>query len=80
MDLARRYLGRLTDERAQWVSLSDAELSQALGVATPDGELLIAGEQFFCVRRVEFVSYQHRVSAGSLPDASERLSVPLMVA
>ena len=80
VDLARRYLGRLTDERARWVSLSDAELSRALGVATPDGELLVAGEQLFCVPRVEVVSYQHRVSAGSPPDASERLAVPLVVA
>lgn len=80
VDLARRFLGRLTDERSQWASLSDAELSQSLGVATPDGELLVAGEQLFCVPPVELVSYQHRVSAGSLPDASERLAVPLIVA
>ena len=80
MDLARRYLSRLTDERARWTSLSDVELSQALGVATPDGDLLVAGEQLFCVPPVEFVSYQHRVSAGSSPDTSERLAVPLVVA
>ncbi len=80
VDLAPRHLGRLTDERPHWVNLSDAELARALGVATPDGELLIAGEQLFCVPPVECVSYQHRVSAGSPPDASERLAVPLVVA
>ena len=80
VDLARRYLGRLTDERARLVNLSDKELCRALGVATSDGELLVAGEQLFCVPPVEFVSYQHRVSAGSTPDASERFKVPLIVA
>lgn len=80
VDLARRYLSQLTDQRARWQDLSDFELCRALGVATPDGELLLAGEQLFCVPPTEFVSYQHRVSAGSPPDANERMAAPLIVA
>jgi len=78
LDLARRYLSRLTGERARHAALSDLELCQALGVVTSDGELLVAGEQLFCVPPTEFVSYQHRVSAGSPPDAVERLAAPLI--
>lgn len=78
--LARHYLGRLTDERARWVSLSDHELCHRIGVASPEGELLIAGAQLFTTPRVEFTTYQHRISTGSPPDASERLAMPLIVA
>ena len=80
VDLARRYLSQLTDERARWADLSDLELCRAIGVATPDGKLLLAGEQLFCVPPTELVSYQHRVSAGSPPDANERMAAPLIVA
>ena len=80
LDLARRYLSRLSGERARWADLSDFELCRAIGVATPDGELLVAGEKLFCVPPIEFVSYQHRVSVGSPPDASERMVAPLLVA
>lgn len=34
----------------------------------------------FCAPPVEYVSYQHRVRAGSPPDASERLTAPVIVA
>ncbi len=80
INLARRYLGRLGGERAGWVSLSDQELCRQLGVARPDGELLVAGEQLFTTPRVGFVSYQHRASAGSPPDADERPAGPLVEA
>lgn len=80
MDLARRYLGRLTDERVRWAALSDSELCRALGVAASDGELLVAGAQLFTTPRVEFVSYQHRITAGSPPDTDERLVMPLIAA
>ena len=80
LDLARRYLGRLTDERAGWVALSDRELCRAIGVSTSDGDLLVAGEQLFCMPRSEFVSYHHRTTAGSPPDAGERLVLPLVSA
>lgn len=76
--LARRYLSQFNDDRSRWAALSDLELCQALGVLTSDGELLVAGEQLFCVPPTEFVSYQHRVSAGSPPDAVERLVAPLI--
>ena len=80
LDLARRYLSRLTGEHSRHAALSDLELCRVMGVATPDGELLLAGEQLFCVPPTEFVSYQHRVSVGSPPDASERMVAPLLVA
>ena len=80
LGLARRYLGRLTDERAGWVALSDRDLCRAIGVSTSDGDLLVAGEQLFCTPRSEFVSYQHRTTAGSPPDAGERLVLPLVSA
>ena len=51
-----------------------------MGLATDDGELLIAGEQLFCTGSTEAVVYQHRTSAGSLVDASERLEMPLVTA
>lgn len=78
MVLARHYLSRFNDDRSRWAALSDLELCQALGVVTLAGELLVAGEQLFCVPRTEFVSYQHRASAGSPPDAVERLAAPLI--
>ncbi len=80
LDLARRYLSRLSGERARYAALSDSELCRAIGVATTDGDLLVAGEQLFCQPPTEFVSYQHRVSAGAPPDASERMAVPLLTA
>lgn len=76
--LARRYLSQFNDDRSGWAALSDLELCRALGVVTSDGELLVAGEQLLCVPPTEFVSYQHRVSAGSPPDAVERLAAPLI--
>jgi ATP-dependent DNA helicase RecG len=76
--LARRYLSQLPGERARWAMLSDLELCQAMGVVSSDGELLVAGEQLFCVPPSELVSYEHRVSAGSPPDAVERYAAPLI--
>lgn len=76
--LARRYLSQFNDDRSGWAALSDLELCRALGVVTSDGELLVAGAQLLCVPPTEFVSYQHRVSAGSPPDAVERLAAPLI--
>lgn len=78
--LARRLLRQLTDDRAHWAELSTAQLCETMGVAMPDGELLVAGEQLFCAASTEAVSYQHRDTAGSPPDASERFNPPLIVA
>lgn len=78
--LARHHLRQLTDERARWSDLSSPELCRAMGVATDDGELLIAGEQLLCGGGSEAVIYQHRTSAGSVVDASERLERPLVTA
>ena len=78
MALARGYLSQFNDDRSRWTALSDLELCQALGLVTSDGALLVAGEQLFCVPQTEFVSYQHRVSTGSPPDAVERLAAPLI--
>ena len=80
VQLARRYLGNLTDERALWAGLSDAELCRVMGLAASDGQLLAAGEQLFCASGAEAVSYQHRTSGGAPPDASERLTMPLITA
>lgn len=80
MALARSYLGRLADERGGWARLSDRELCRAIGVATQDGQLLVAGEQLFCAPGTELVSYQHRRTTGSPPDAVERLAVPAIEA
>ena len=78
--LARQHLRQLTDERVRWADLSTSELCKVMGLATDDGELLIAGEQLFCTGSTEAVVYQHRTSAGSLVDASERLEMPLVTA
>lgn len=78
--LTRRYLRRLSDERSRWADLPDGELCQAMGVAMPDGELLVAGEQLFCAADSEAVSYQHRPTAGRPPDANERFSPPVIIA
>ena len=78
--LARRHLRQLTGEQARWADLSSRELCRAMGVATDDGELLIAGEQLLCAGNNEAVVYQHRTSAGSPVDASERLAMPLVTA
>ena len=78
--LARQYLRQLTDDRARWAELSDDELCQTMGLSTPEGELLLAGEQLFCSAPTEIVSYQHRPTAGSPPDASERFNAPAIVA
>lgn len=80
VQLARRYLGNLIDERARWAELSDAELCRVIGLTSSDGELLAAGEQLFCSSGAEAVSYQHRTSAGAPPDASERFTMPLITA
>ncbi|MCY3807111.1 MAG: transcriptional regulator [bacterium] len=80
VDLARRHLRQLTDDRARWAELSGSALCQAMGVALPDGELLVAGEQLFCAAGGEIVSYQHRRTGGSPPDASARFNPPLLAA
>lgn len=78
--LAQHHLGQLSGERVRWADLSSLALCRALGVATDDGELLVAGEQLFCGGGAEAVVYQHRTSAGSVVDASERLEMPLVTA
>ena len=78
--LARQHLRQLTEDRVRWADVSGPELCRAMGVATDDGELLIAGEQLFCAGSNEAVVYQHRSSAGSPVDASERLAMPLVTA
>ncbi|MCY4663132.1 MAG: putative DNA binding domain-containing protein [Acidimicrobiaceae bacterium] len=78
--LARQHLRQLTDQRVRWADLSTPELCKVMGLATDDGELLIAGEQLFCTGSTEAVIYQHRASVGSPVDASERLAKPLVTA
>ena len=80
INIARRHLRRLTDERVRWAELSAVDLCAAMGLSSLDGELLLAGEQLFCSSNTEAVIYQHRTSAGSAPDASERLTMPLIIA
>ena len=80
VDTTRQFLRRLGDERRSWARLSDAELCAAMGVVSADGQLLVAGEQLFCSGDSEVVSYQHRISVGSRPDASARLTFPLITA
>ena len=80
MALARQHLRQLTDERVRWADLSIPELCKVMGLATDDGELLIAGEQLFCTGNTEAVIYQHRASVGSPVDSSERLAKPLVTA
>jgi ATP-dependent DNA helicase RecG len=80
LDLSRRHLRHLTGDQARWSHLPAQELCVAMGVATEEGELLIAGEQLFCASTTEVVSYQHRASAGAPVDASEHLLLPLVTA
>ncbi|MCY3925650.1 MAG: putative DNA binding domain-containing protein [bacterium] len=80
LGLLRRHLRSLRDERVRWAELTDAELCGALGLASADGEMLVAGEQLVCAGTNEVVAYQHRTSSGSPPDASERFTTPLIVA
>lgn len=80
MDLARGELRRLGGDRRRWADLPDDELCSAMGLASSDGELYVAGEQLFCATGDEIIVYQHRLSAGSPTDATERIAMPLLPA
>ena len=77
---ARQHLRQFNDERFRWSEMPVDQLCRAMGVSSEDGELLIAGEQLFGASSMEVVSYQHRASAGSPVDASERVTLPLLTA
>ena len=77
---ARQHLRQFTDERSRWSEMPVDQLCRAMGVASEDGELLIAGEQLFGASSIEVVSYQHRASAGTPVVASERVALPLVTA
>lgn len=80
MEVARGELRRLGGERERWAELPNAELCSTMGLASPDGGLCIAGEQLLCATGEEIVVYQHRLSVGSPPDATERIAMPLLPA
>lgn len=80
MEVARGELRRLGGERGRWAELPDAELCSTMGLASSDGGLYAAGEQLLCATGDEIVVYQHRLNAGSPPDATERIAMPLLPA
>lgn len=80
LDVARRVLRLVEDDRAPLASLDDASLLRSLGVVDDRDQLSLAGEALFCDRRDDrpWVVYQYRPSPASEPTAVERLAGPLV--
>jgi ATP-dependent DNA helicase RecG len=80
MDAARRLLRNLPGERAQYASLTDADLLSALGVLAGRARLTRAGELMFCAGRPDAILYQYRATPGGEPRVVERPAFPLLTA
>jgi ATP-dependent DNA helicase RecG len=78
---ARQGLTAFTDERRKYAQLRDRDLLSALGVLSPTGELLRAGELLFCpTNNAPALLYQYRQTPGGEPRAIERINTPLVLA
>jgi ATP-dependent DNA helicase RecG len=68
-------------QRRAYGEFSDADLLRALGVVTPAGDLLRAGELLFCEGdRSDLIVYQFRRTPGGEPADVQRLGGPLLLA
>ena len=80
---AKQQLATFTDERRRLATLSNADLLRALGLLSPEGRLLKAGEVLVGDYRGEpdpKIVYQYKTTEGGEPSAVERLYGPLLVA
>ena len=78
---ARQALSDRQDSLRELSSLSDLDLLRALGVMSPDGRLLRAGELLFCtpVPGSTVLLYQHRPTSGGEATLVERMEEPLIL-
>jgi ATP-dependent DNA helicase RecG len=78
---ARQMLSSTLAERRKLAKLSDKDLLSALGVLTPAGRLLRAGELLFCSRTTgPAIVYEFKTTPGGEPKTVERLEPPLLLA
>lgn len=80
---AKRQLSTFTDERRRLATLSNQDLLRALGLLSPEGRLVKAGEVLVGEYRGEpdpKIVYQYKATEGGEPSAVERLYGPLLVA
>lgn len=79
LSAARHGLAALADERQRLARLNDHDLLSALGVLTPDGDLLRAAELLFCrggAAPSPALVYQFRRTPGGEPLDVQRLEGP----
>jgi ATP-dependent DNA helicase RecG len=79
---ARSRLSAFTDGRHALSRGSVEDLLRGLGVLSPHGQLLKAGELLFCEPRANIRSpivYQYRLTPGGEPRAVERIEEPLVL-
>ncbi|MCE2513026.1 MAG: putative DNA binding domain-containing protein [Acidimicrobiia bacterium] len=80
LEVARRLLRLVDDDRAPLARLDNADLLRSLGVIDDKNQLLHAGEALFCDRADDrpWVLYQYRPSPAGEATAVERLAGPLV--
>lgn len=78
---ARQALSDRGDQLSDLASVSDLDLLRALGVVSPDGRLLRAGEVLFCEPEPgsTVLLYQHRATPGGEATTVERMEEPLIL-
>ena len=81
LDVARDLLANFADERRRLARLGNEELLRALGVVTPAGKILVAGQLLFARPAPgtgPVIVYEYRATPGGEPKAIERLGGPLL--
>ena len=78
---ARQALSERPDRLRELSTVSDLDLLRALGVVSPDGRLLRAGELMFCAPEPgsTVLLYQHRPTPGGEATSVERMEEPLIL-
>lgn len=78
---ARQALSERPDRLRELATVSDLDLLRALGVVSPDGRLLRAGELMFCAPQAgsTVLLYQHRPTPGGEATSVERMEEPLIL-
>ena len=81
MATAREFLKQRDDLWSELGRASDMDLLRALGVLSPEGKLLRAGELLLCdpLQSATIVLYQHRPTPGGEATLVQRLSGPLIL-
>lgn len=80
VDSVRRRLARFTDTRSEMARSTPPDLMRDLGVVTPEGELLRAGEVLFCEPSDPPLHYQYRNTPGGEVAHDYRSVVPGLIA